>query len=149
MKELNFHVFLPTKELLFWRKTPFSALLPAHPDLGGGFRGFTTASVPASFSPPVVHHALFHEGIRRSCCFGWIKLQTFSLKQAEVMGRRKRGLFQKEVCLVDLNGGVKLYRNEMLLLLFMNYPVLCLTLPEISFYWHVQSSAIIWLLSTL
>lgn len=54
------------------------------------------------------------------------------------MGRRKRGLFQRKVCLVGLNGGVKLYKCEILLLLFTNYPALCLTLPEISFYWHMQ-----------
>lgn len=63
------------------------------------------------------------------------------------MGRRKRGLFQRKVCLVGLNGGVKLYKCEMLL--FMNYPALCLTLPEISFYWHIQSNAILWLPSLL
>lgn len=96
---------------------------PAYPDLGRGFRGSTTASVPYSFSPPLVHHTLFHERIRKSCCFGWIKTQTFFPKQEKVMGKRKRRLFQKEVCLVDFNGGVKLYNSEMLLLLllFMNY----------------------------
>lgn len=70
-------------------------------------------------------------------------------KQEEAMGRRKRGLFQRNVWLVGLTGGVKLYECEMLLLLFMNYPALCLTLPEISFYWLMQSGAILWLPSLL
>lgn len=95
------------------------------------------------------------EGIEKSCCLCWIEIQTFCPKWAVCFkaggsnGKRKRRLFERYVWLVALNGGVKLYKCEMLLLLFMNYPAPCLTLPKISFYWHMQSSAILWLLSLL
>lgn len=81
VKESDFPSSLPPKQLLPYRKIHFSAPLPLRPDLGGGFGGCTTAGVPLLPSCPLpVHHPPLREGIRKSCCFGWIKILTFCPK---------------------------------------------------------------------
>lgn len=81
VKESNFPCSLPPKQLPLYRKMHFSAPLPTRPHLEGGFGGPTTAGDPLlPPAPRPVHHTPLREGIRKSCCFGWIKIQTFCPK---------------------------------------------------------------------
>lgn len=156
MRESNFPGFSTHWAAPVLQEHALLCPLPCLPNLGGDlWMLYLSWSLVAASLPSPEHHLTSVRELKKSCCLCWIAIQTFCPKWAVCFkiggsnGKRKRRLFKRYVWLVAFNGGVKLYKCEMLLLLFMNYPAPCLTLPEISFYWHMQSSAILWLLSLL